>query len=561
MLARIVRYFVCAVAGLALEFASVAAAQDSFGDISGLKLVKAEDKVDVPGTPAPPGAIVLFDGRSLDGWQNRNGQDKAGWTLVDGGVLQVKSPTSDIITKETFGSRFKLHLEFRCGYQPEATGQRRGNSGVYLQGRYEVQILDSYGTKGGLKDDCGAIYSVAAPTTNVCKAPTVWQSYDIEFQSPRCENGKKVDPAVMTVTHNGVKIHDQVLVTIDNSVRGLGGDVCTPGPILLQENGCPVQYRNIWLLPQKDADTANSEPKRNPEAAVQAGIAFLFKQQQTNGSWKVDADNYPDGVSALCTLALLNGGVDVQDERAQRALRWLRGQEPKMTYSLALQTLVYCRARAPEDVERIRRNVVWLVEAQARDGDGKGGWSYGQTSGGRADGSCTRFAIWALDAARHADVNIPESVWRLNADYWLASQLEDGAWGYTPMGKHGTVTMTLAGIFCLASTKAAVADNSLHARIDQNVERAWKRHDQWCEDSWPTYLKSNRFRFYALQSLGQAATRTGRVKIGDVDWKPSVTRLLLAEQQAESGRWEESFGGSALPLVGTSLALLFLTEK
>jgi hypothetical protein len=237
------------IVGLTLGCVSPVAAQDPFGDISSLKLVNAEDRIDAPSTPAPPGAIVLFDGQNLDAWKSRKGDDKADWKLVDGGALEVKSPTSDIVTKNTFAGHFKLHLEFRSGYQPKAVGQRRGNSGVYVQGRYEVQILDNYGTPGGLKDDCGAIYSVAAPTKNVCKPPTVWQSYDIEFQSPRCENGKKVEQAVMTVHHNGVKIHDQVRVTIENSLRGLGGDVCTPGPILLQENGCPVQFRNIWVVP------------------------------------------------------------------------------------------------------------------------------------------------------------------------------------------------------------------------------------------------------------------------------------------------------------------------
>jgi len=231
---------------------SLVLAQEPFGDISDLKLAKPEDKVDVPPTQAPKDAVVLFDGKSLDNWQNRNGKDKADWKLLDGGILEVKSPTSDIITKDKFAGRFKLHVEFRVGYQPKATGQRRGNSGVYLQGRYEVQILDSYGAKGGQKDDCGAIYSIAAPTMNVCKAPTVWQSYDIEFQSPRCANGKKVEPAIVTVHHNGVKIHENVKITTDNTLRGLGGDPCTPGPILLQENGCPVQFRNIWLLPLKE---------------------------------------------------------------------------------------------------------------------------------------------------------------------------------------------------------------------------------------------------------------------------------------------------------------------
>ena len=237
---------------LALGFAPVAAAEDPFGDISDLKLARPEDKVDVPSTPPPKDAIVLFDGKNLDNWLNRNGKDKADWKLLDGGILEVKSPTSDIITKEKFAGKFALHVEFRCGYQPKATGQRRGNSGVYIQGRYEVQILDSYGTKGGQKDDCGAIYSIAAPVKNVCKAPTVWQSYDIEYQSPQCENGKKTKPGVVTVFHNGVKIHDAVQITSDNTLRGLGGDVCSPGPILLQENGCPVQFRNIWLVPMKE---------------------------------------------------------------------------------------------------------------------------------------------------------------------------------------------------------------------------------------------------------------------------------------------------------------------
>src|SRR5258707_1378945 len=128
----------------------------------------------------------------------------------------------DIITKETFGGKFKLHVVFRVPYEPSGNGQDRGNSGVYLQGRYEVQILDSYGLKPG-KGDCGAIYGVAAPAVNACKAPTIWQTYDIEFTAPKVENGKKSEPAHMTVHHNGVKIHDDAPVTSDNTTSGLGG--------------------------------------------------------------------------------------------------------------------------------------------------------------------------------------------------------------------------------------------------------------------------------------------------------------------------------------------------
>src|SRR5262245_64803379 len=211
------------------------------------KLIKEDDAKDMKSVPPPKGAMVLFDGKSFDGWVGRNGKDEPKWKLLEGGFMQA-ARSGDIITKEKFDGKFKLHVEFRVPYQPELKGQARGNSGVYLQGRYEVQVLDSYGLKSN-KNDCGAIYGIAAPTENVCKAPTVWQSYDIEFTSPKCENGKKVAPAVMTVYHNGVKIHDQVKITSDNTTAGAGGDVCTPGPILLQDHGDPVQYRNIWLVP------------------------------------------------------------------------------------------------------------------------------------------------------------------------------------------------------------------------------------------------------------------------------------------------------------------------
>src|SRR6185312_13301238 len=118
----------------------------------------------------------------------------------------------------------------RVPYMPKASGQARGNSGVYLQGRYEVQILDSYGIKSE-DHDCGGIYKVATPLVNACKAPTVWQSYDIDFRSPVFELGKKLKPARISVVHNGSPIHDNVSIPVDNTVAGLGGDPSQPGPI------------------------------------------------------------------------------------------------------------------------------------------------------------------------------------------------------------------------------------------------------------------------------------------------------------------------------------------
>jgi hypothetical protein len=235
----------CLLSGLVLlTLAGPSPAQ--YGDISDLPLTKPEDKVSVKPVAPPEGAIVLFDGSSLDAWERRDGKGKASWRLLGDGTMEVHG--GDIITRQKFDGAFKLHVEFRVPYMPKAHGQGRGNSGVYVQGRYEVQVLDSYGLESK-NNDCGAIYEVAAPLVNACKAPTVWQSFDITFHAPRCENGKKVEPARMTVYQNGVLIHDDVKIPVDCTRAGLPGDPCTPGPILLQDHGNPVQYRNIWLLP------------------------------------------------------------------------------------------------------------------------------------------------------------------------------------------------------------------------------------------------------------------------------------------------------------------------
>ena len=129
-------------------------------------------------------------------------------------------------------------------------GQARGNSGVYLQDRYEIQILDSFGREPKA-DDCGAIYGKKTPMTNACRKPGEWQSYDVDFKVARFDAaGKKTANAVVTVEHNGVKVHDKVEVP---GPTGFGRkEEDTPGPIHLQNHGSPVVFRNVWLVEMKD---------------------------------------------------------------------------------------------------------------------------------------------------------------------------------------------------------------------------------------------------------------------------------------------------------------------
>ncbi len=199
-----------------------------------------------------PNAIILFNGKDLSNWQTRSG-GPAGWDVADG-VMTVKPGTGDIMTKEKF-TDFMLHLEWMEPDMPDAKGQAKGNSGVYLQGRYEIQVLDSYGIEIPGKGDCGAIYNQYAPLVNACKPALQWQSYDIIFRSARIDASGKIENARITALQNGMVIHNNVIV--DGITGGAIDDkVLEPGPLLLQDHGNLIKYRNIWIvtLPLKGSD-------------------------------------------------------------------------------------------------------------------------------------------------------------------------------------------------------------------------------------------------------------------------------------------------------------------
>ncbi|MFF5076270.1 family 16 glycoside hydrolase [Actinoplanes sp. NPDC000266] len=193
----------------------------------------------------PGKRIVLFDGNGLDNWQHTDGR-RPQWPILD---KTTEVCCGDLRTKEAFGD-YKLHVEFKVPLlPPDVTGQNRGNSGVYQQERYEIQILDSYGDTTLDNNEAGAIYTVKAPDVNMATAPETWQKYDITFRAARYDaSGAKTENARVTLVWNGRTVHNNVEIP-----NGTGGNIPegpATGSIRLQDHGNKVQYRNVWIEPQ-----------------------------------------------------------------------------------------------------------------------------------------------------------------------------------------------------------------------------------------------------------------------------------------------------------------------
>jgi hypothetical protein len=201
------------------------------------------------GAPPPPNATVLFDGSNLDAFRNARG-----WVVTPQGTMLVTPKSPDISTNGRFAG-VQLHLEFRLPYRPEKRGQDRGNSGVFLQNAYEIQILDSFGLEGHY-DECGAVYKIAAPRANLCRPPLQWQTFDITYRAPRFDaQGDLAERGRVSVFHNGIPIHiDQDLLwpTSGGGNKRTKSHPKEAAPIRIQEHGDFMEFRNIWLVDLRD---------------------------------------------------------------------------------------------------------------------------------------------------------------------------------------------------------------------------------------------------------------------------------------------------------------------
>ncbi len=205
--------------------------------------------------PPPADAVVLFDGSSLEHFQKGNGQP-AGWK-VENGYMEVVSGSGSIQTRQHF-SDFQLHIEFATPGKVEGSSQGRGNSGVFIFGDFEVQILDSHRNPTYPDGQAGALYGQQPPMVNASLPPGTWQSYDIVFENARWDGqGNLVRKARVSVFHNGVLIHHakEFLGPTRHKAVGRYGSPKTQGPISLQDHGNPTRFRNIWLRPIEGYDT------------------------------------------------------------------------------------------------------------------------------------------------------------------------------------------------------------------------------------------------------------------------------------------------------------------
>lgn len=296
--------------------------------------------------------------------------------------------------------------------------------------------------------------------------------------------------------------------------------------------------------------------------AIDRGIAYLRKTQSDRGGWN-EFRGHSCGLSSLCTLALLNAGVSRNDATITQAMKYLRATVADDTYSVSLQTLVFCQHGSANDLPRIRNNVTRLTESQELSG----GWGYGGRRESAPDPSNSQFALLALGAAQDRGVQVEPKVFERSIEYWKRQQNANGGWGYR--GSAPTGSMTCAGIASLIIANGRLGNNSSSVedgRIrccggEESDQNPILRGIQWLGQRFNAKRNpegSDGTYYYYLYAIERTGRLTGRRFFGGHDWYREGAEQLIAQQDEFQGFWEN--GDWENPTVGTSFALLFLSK-
>jgi hypothetical protein len=313
----------------------------------------------------------------------------------------------------------------------------------------------------------------------------------------------------------------------------------------------------------------SAEQVRN---SINRAREYLLNEQSGRGTWD-DMTDYPGGVTALCTLALLTSGVEPSHPKIQKSLDFLRALKPNKTYTVSLQTMALCAGEPRRDLAIIQQNATWLSSVQITKGDRAGSWSYplGQNVGG--DNSNSQFAVLALHEAERVGAKVDPNVWKLAANYWKQCQNPDGSWGYQPVNMPGSGSMTCAGIgawiICSGKVGKPAAEATaqgvqccLPPEQDDTLERAivWMGRNFSVRRNPGQGGGGSQWHYYYLYGLERVGRLSARRFIGDHDWYREGAEFLIQQQDAFSHNWTGRGHSEDNPHVTTSLALLYLSK-
>ncbi len=330
---------------------------------------------------------------------------------------------------------------------------------------------------------------------------------------------------------------------------------------------CSILVGDVARLQAQEAQPLTAKSVRT---AIDGGIKYLLTEQNPNGTWS-EIIRYPGGVTALCTLALLNSGVESSHPKIQRALKFLRKIEltdKSQTYSVALQTMAFCAATPREDFVRLQRNVNWLESIQQADGQ----WAYGEPRGG-GDNSNSQFALLALHEADRAGATVKQETWEKAAEFWEGCQNPDGSWGYKKGWEQGLGSMTCAGIAATVICKGRV-DNA-NAKIENGLVQCCQPQEEgdsldralvWLGRNFSVRRNPGRrgaggdWHYYYLYGLERVGRLTARRLIGESDWYREGAEYLLSQQDPFSHHWVGLKTAESKPHIASAMALLFLSK-